>query len=82
MLRSERSRFDQAPAPPHLPAAAAAASQVATLIYELLDAHADTMLLAAGLEHEPLWGAHLDYLRALQRVGRESLAQLLSDPAG
>src|SRR5262249_27075194 len=36
-----------------------------TLIYELLDAHADTVELAAGLQHDPLWRAHLEYLRAL-----------------
>jgi hypothetical protein len=82
LLRSDRRRRDQTPAPPHVPAAAPATSQVTTLVYELLDAHADTTLLAAGLEQDLLWSAHLDYLRALQRVGREALAQLLSDTAG
>jgi hypothetical protein len=48
----------------------------ATLIYELLDAHADTVALAARLEADPRWGAHLDYLRALQRAGRAALAQM------
>jgi hypothetical protein len=51
---------------------------VATLVYELLDAHDDTVRLAsapAGVEAEPAWQAHLDYLRALQRVGREALAR-------
>ncbi|HWI75306.1 MAG TPA: hypothetical protein VNT55_25320 [Baekduia sp.] len=46
-----------------------------TLVYELLDAHADTADLAAELVSEPLWAAHLDYLRALQRKGRQTLAQ-------
>jgi hypothetical protein len=82
LLRSDRSRCGQTPAPPHLPAAAPGTSLVTTLVYELLDAHADTTLLAAGLEQDLLWSAHLDYLRALQRVGRESLAQLLADTEG
>jgi hypothetical protein len=54
---------------------------LATLIYELLDAHADTAELAAGLQHDPLWSAHLEYLRALQRAGRHALSQLAVDPA-
>jgi hypothetical protein len=45
-----------------------------TLIYELLDAHYDTIVLAAGLEAYPVWDAHLAYLRDLQRLGREALA--------
>jgi hypothetical protein len=49
------------------------------LVYELLDAHADTMRLADELDVEPAWAAHLDYLRDLQRVGRETLAW--RDPA-
>lgn len=43
------------------------------LVYELLDAHADTLELAAG--HDLAWDAHLDYLRALQRRAREILAR-------
>ncbi len=46
------------------------------LIYELLDAHQDTMRLAGTLSENDSWAAHLDYLRDLQRVGRESLARL------
>jgi hypothetical protein len=49
------------------------------LIYELLDAHYDTAELAEGLEYDEAWAAHLDYLRALQRKGREALARM---PAG
>jgi hypothetical protein len=45
------------------------------LTYELLDAHSDTARLAKGLEDDRSWAAHLDYLRALQRKGRESLAR-------
>jgi hypothetical protein len=48
---------------------------IADLVYELLDAHADTMRLARELDSDPAWAAHLDYLRDLQRVGRESLAR-------
>jgi hypothetical protein len=44
------------------------------LVYELLDAHGDTMRLADGLAVQPIWAAHLEYLRDLQRVGRETLA--------
>jgi hypothetical protein len=46
------------------------------LVYELLDAHSDTANLAAELEWsgDPSWRTHLDYLRALQRTGREALA--------
>lgn len=56
-----------------------------SLVYELLDAHGDTMHLARELEESPpgaghldylRWGAHLDYLRDLQRVGREALARM------
>ena len=46
------------------------------LAYELLDAHQDTMRLARESESEPRWDAHLDYLRDLQRVGRETLARV------
>ena len=48
---------------------------VAALVYELLDAHDDTARLAAGLG-DIAWEIHLDYLRALQRKGREVLARL------
>jgi len=48
------------------------------LLYELLDAHVDTIKLAGGLEHDECWAAHLDYLRDLQRVGRETLARTAS----
>jgi len=47
------------------------------LIYELLDAHGDTARLADALRGPDLpWESHLEYLRALQRRGREILAQL------
>ena len=48
---------------------------VAELVYELLDAHVDTIKLAGGLEENHSWAAHLDYLRDLQRVWREALAR-------
>jgi hypothetical protein len=48
---------------------------VTELLYELLDAHVDTMRIACDLDDDPVWAAHLDYLRDLQRVGREALAQ-------
>lgn len=43
------------------------------LVYELLDAHQDTVELAEAAP-EDRWRAHLDYIRALQRKGRELLA--------
>lgn len=57
----------------------AAAASLAALAYELLDAHADTAELADGLRYDPPWAAHLDYLRALQRKGRETLARTAPD---
>jgi hypothetical protein len=58
----------------HQPDAEAAAG-LALLAYELLDPHADTAQLADELPYDPSWAAHLDYLRALQRRGREMLAR-------
>jgi hypothetical protein len=43
------------------------------LTYELADAHDDTRRLAEGFDDE-VWRAHVDYLRGLQRVARETLA--------
>src|SRR3954466_10292540 len=57
----------------HRPVAEAGAG-LAELAYELLDAHTDTAQLVEGLPYNPSWAAHLDYLRALQRKGREILA--------
>jgi hypothetical protein len=52
-----------------------------SLLYELLDAHIDTAELAADLEWDERWAAHLDYLRALQRTGRRALAEMsIADP--
>jgi hypothetical protein len=52
---------------------------LAELAYELLDAHTDTAQLVDGLPYDPSWAAHLDYLRALQRKGREMLARTASE---
>jgi hypothetical protein len=54
------------------------AADLASLAYELLDAHVDTLQLADGLADDSSWAAHLDYLRALQREGRETLARTAS----
>jgi hypothetical protein len=53
-----------------------------TLIYELLDAHQDTADIAEDLCDDPEWAAHLDYLRALQRTGREMLARMPAREVG
>jgi len=58
----------------HRPDAKAGAG-LAELAYELLDAHADTAQFVDGLPYDPSWAAHLDYLRGLQRKGREMLAR-------
>jgi hypothetical protein len=50
--------------------------QAAVLIYELLDAHDDTVRLIGELARDPDWQAHLEYLCALQRKGRELLAHI------
>lgn len=62
----------------HRPDAEAGAG-LAELAYELLDAHTDTAQLVDGLPYDPSWAAHLDYLRALQRKGREMLARTAPD---
>jgi hypothetical protein len=60
------------------PAGATPVENLTVLVYELLDAHEDTTRLAAELSADPRWAAHADYLRGLQRVGREVLARLPS----
>jgi hypothetical protein len=57
----------------------AAAASLAALAHELLDARADTAQLADGLPYDRSWAAHLDYLRALQRTGQETLARTVAD---
>jgi hypothetical protein len=46
---------------------------VLEIAYELLEAHRDTARLAQPLAADLEWCAHLDYLRALQRVGKAIL---------
>jgi hypothetical protein len=58
------------------PTGTTTAEQLADLVYELLDAHCDTIRLTGELERSETWAAHLDYLRDLQRVGRETLARI------
>ena len=60
---------------PAFSSTAGRSEQLARLVYELLDAHADTDRLMRGRSTELLWQAHLHYLRDLQRTGREILAQ-------
>jgi hypothetical protein len=56
-------------------------TEVHALIHELLDAHLDTVQMAANLQFDPYWRAHLEYLRALHRKGCEVLAGLTVLPA-
>jgi hypothetical protein len=57
----------------------AAAGTLTELVYELLDAHQDTADLVAAAAPAWSWEAHLDYLRVLQRTGREMLARAASE---
>jgi len=64
-----------------LPSGDPADEKIASLValaYELLDAHADTAQLDADDASEAEWSSHLVYLRDLQRVGRETLAQAVA----
>jgi hypothetical protein len=63
------------PYPPIVSPPAQRSEQLARLVYELLDAHADTERLVREGSDEPGWRSHLGYLRDLQRIGRETLAQ-------
>jgi hypothetical protein len=63
---------------PQIPISSASAEpteQLERLVYELLDAHADTERLVHGTSTHLRWQAHLHYLRDLQRTGREILAR-------
>jgi NTP pyrophosphatase (non-canonical NTP hydrolase) len=55
-------------------------AELTELVYELLDAHDETAQLAEGLG-DIAWAFHLDYLRALQRAGREILARISYEEA-
>jgi hypothetical protein len=61
--------------PPILSPTAERAEQLARLAYELLDANGDTERLVHQRPTELEWRAHLSYLRDLQRIGREILAE-------
>ena len=67
------SRRPSSPVPP-----APTLRLLVALGYELLDAHLDTIGLAAELP-DAAWRAHVDYLRALQRAGRGLLARSWAD---
>jgi hypothetical protein len=52
-------------------------AELTALVYELLDAHADTAQLTTGrADEEGAWELHLRYLQDLQRAARERLARL------
>ena len=56
-------------------AASAPNASLLDLLSEFIDANADTVHLITGDERTELkWLAHCDYLRALQRLGHETLA--------
>ena len=66
------------PRPPSRVPPAPTHGLLVALGYELLDAHLDTIGLAAKLP-DAAWRAHVDYLRALQRTGRALLARSRAD---
>jgi hypothetical protein len=74
MLDDHGERVDQGRATADL-------TLLTTLVYELLDAHVDTVELALGLEHDIAWNMHLEYLRALQRQSNMLLARIGSGAA-
>ena len=56
-------------------AALATDANLLDLLSEFIDANADTVDLITGGERTELeWFAHCDYLRALQRLGHQTLA--------
>ena len=59
------------------PQTAAVARDVSLLdlLSEFIDANADTVCLITDQRTELEWLAHCDYLRALQRLGHETLAR-------
>jgi hypothetical protein len=61
--------------PPISSRLAVRSEELARLAYELLDAHSDTQRLVDEQSNELQWRLHLDYLKDLQRLGREVLAQ-------
>ncbi len=50
------------------------ANELALLVDELTEALEETVRLATGPAAPVEWEIHLDYLRAMQRVARETLA--------
>ena len=56
--------------------------ELALLVDELIDAHEDTLRLAAGTAPEWRWDAHLCYLRELSRLGREAVAGAAAEGRG
>jgi hypothetical protein len=84
-MRERSPRSDRRAASVVLPLtrsrAAKRTEQLARLVYELLDAHLDTELLLRDGSSELWVDAHRDYLRHLQRRGREILAQTIAPPA-
>ena len=49
--------------------------ELTLLVYELLDAHGDTVRLWSGGGEGREWDVHVEYLQRLQRLGRGALAR-------
>ena len=65
--------------PPISSRLAVRSEELSRLAYELLDAHSDTQRLVHEQSNELQWRLHLDYLKDLQRLGREVLAQQIDN---
>jgi hypothetical protein len=53
-----------------------ASAQLTELVYELLDAHEDTLRLSEDVGETAEWAAHRAYLRDLHRAAHAALARL------
>jgi hypothetical protein len=60
--------------PEQVPTLAGPPVEVRQLLYELVDAHADTVELATRVATGIAWSAHISYIQDLQRLAEETLA--------
>jgi hypothetical protein len=60
--------------PEQVPTVVGPPIEVRQLLYELIDAHADTVELATEIATGVAWSAHISYIQDLQRLAHETLA--------
>jgi len=61
------------------PTVADPAIELRQLLSELIDAHLDTVELAARFATDAAWSAHIAYIQDLQRLAQEMLARMDRD---